>query len=104
MTNPLNGQPIAMPSKAAVGEHLITLPMAIAVLAFICSAVAAAGYFGQDSPNQKMLLYFSAGLPLLSTQLAQIWHSRNVRNKMMVANQTTPPEGVPALSAEEQKL
>ncbi len=86
MTNPLNGQEITAPSKAAVAEHLVTIPMAFAVLALILGGITAAGYFPPDSPTQKLLLYITAGLPLLCAQLGQMWHSRNIRNKVAIAN------------------
>ena len=81
-----NGEEITMPSKAAVAEHVFTLPMALAVFAFFCGAIAAAGFFSHDSPPQKLLLYIVSGMPLLIAQLGQLWHSRNVRNKMGLAN------------------
>ncbi len=95
MTNPLNGEPIKTPSQAAVAEHLVTIPMAFAVLALILGGITAAGYFEPDAPTQKLLLYITAGLPLLCAQLGQMWHSRNVRNKIAVANGTTPTEAPP---------
>jgi hypothetical protein len=100
MTNPLNGQELKMPTPVAVVEHIATVPMFIAALASLCGWIAAAGYFAAESPNQRLLLQLSAGLPLLSTQLAQMWHSRNVRNKMAVANRATPPQGVTAHTGE----
>ena len=93
MTNILTGQPLTMPTKPAVREHLTMIPILFASLAFICGGVAAANYFGADSPNQKLLLYFNAGLPVLSTLLGQIWQSRNVRNKIAIANEAA--DGMP---------
>ncbi len=92
MTNPLNGQEITTPTPAAVAEHLITIPMAFAVLALVLGGITAAGYFAPDSPTQKLLLYITAGLPLLCAQLGQMWHSRNVRNKMNIANGEMSPK------------
>jgi hypothetical protein len=86
VTNPINGEQIVIPSKAAVAEHVFTLPMALAVFAFFCGAIAAAGFFPHDSAAQKLLLYIVSGMPLLIAQLGQLWHSRNVRNKISVAN------------------
>ena len=94
----INGEEVKMPSKAAVAEHVLTVPMALAVFAFLCGAIAAAGFFPHDSPTQKLLLYIVSGMPLLIAQLGQLWHSRNVRNKMAFANGAEPkldqpPEG-----------
>lgn len=91
MTNPVTGEdlkaPYIAPQRTAVMEHLVTLPMALALLAFFCGAVAAAGYFPHDSPTQKLLLYIVSGMPMLIAQLGQMWHSRNIRNKVAIANQ-----------------
>lgn len=86
MTNPLNGEEIKTPSPGAVVEHVFTLPMALAAVATICGWVAASDFFAVSSSWQKLLVHISAGTPMLIAQLGQMWHSRNVRNKMAIAN------------------
>lgn len=80
------GQEVKVPSKAAVVEHFVTLPMFLAAIAAACGWVASAAFFGPTSPWQKLLLSIATGMPLLSTQLGQIWHSRNIRQKVATAN------------------
>lgn len=98
VTNPLSGEPIRAPSRAAVAEHLFTLPMAIAIVAWICGRIAAAGFFGIDSPWHKLMFDISTNTAPLIAQLGQLWHSRNVRNKMAIANGA---ESVDARAAKE---
>lgn len=78
--------PFIVPNKAAVAEHIVTLPMAFAFVAFLCGSLAAAGFWEPDSPWFRLLMGFSVGLPPLATQLGQMWHSRNIRDKVATAN------------------
>ncbi len=85
----INGEEVKMPSAAAVVEHLMTLPMALAAVSTACGWVAASSFFEIGSPWQKLLLQVATGMPLLIAQLGQMWHSENVRNKMTIANNAT---------------
>ena len=81
-----NGEEIKVPSPSAVSEHVFTFPMALAVLATMCGWVADSSFFAHESAWQRLLSHVSTGMPLLIAQLGQLWHSRNVKNKMGIAN------------------
>ncbi len=95
MTNPLTGEDIKAPfiapaTPSAVVEHAFTIPMAIGVAGSVLAVVAAAGFWSPSSPWSHLLTGLSALSSTLAVQLGQMWHSRNIRDKVAIANGTAP--------------
>lgn len=94
MTNPITGEDIKAPfiapkTPSAVIEHAFTVPMAIGVTGSVLSVIAAAGFWAPSSPWLHLLTGMSALCSTLAAQLGQMWHSRNIRDKVAIANGTT---------------
>lgn len=72
----------------AVVEHVLTLPMALAVIATVCGWIASSHFFPDSSPWKALLEKISTGMPMLIAQAGQLWHSHNIRSKVAIANGT----------------
>lgn len=97
----ISGQDIKLSSGAAVAEHLITWPMALATAVWLSGILSSAHLFGPDSPWQRVLDQLASptnGISLLIAQLGQMWHSSNIRDKIAVANGTSDPKSEGAKS------